>query len=195
MINPEKEAFEVEYWLACDKQSYVRDVYPKMIQLFGLDKVGSILEVGTGPLGGILPYVSSPRKVGLDPAYVRYKEEGLLVEFDDIQYVLGFAESTHPDEKFDTIVAINSLDHGDSSFDSIDNLSSMLEPGGKMFLHVHLRQPHELNIGHDHALKEADFFAAVKRNHLKILRCDIFETDPLDEKYKTLVAVLQNENN
>lgn len=189
-----KTALELEYWKSVKKIDFsVR--YKKLLNIWGISKdLGEVLEIGTGPRGGVLPFVKGKKKLGLDPLYIEFKTNDLLTKFPDIKYQVGCIENITLKDTFDTILTSDSLDHGKSNFRSFGKITTLLKPGGRLFLHVHLRKPEQLNQGHDHALTLKQYYTNATANDLKELWQHIYETDPLDSThnpYKTLVSCLE----
>jgi SAM-dependent methyltransferase len=184
-----KDDYELDYWLR------VKDVdlsgrYKSMVELFNLSEdVGDILDVGCGPRGGILPYVKGNKKVGLDPLIQGYRDNELLSE--GIDFVQGTAEEPNITDLFDTIVCANALDHGNSTFQSIKSLSKLLRSGGKLYIHVHLREFEQLNEGHDHLMPLSGFEDVVRETRLTKRWEIIYADDPLEHCYRTLVCCLE----
>jgi len=188
-----KDEYELEFWKATHTSSQHMVAYNWILNFWGLKETKSILEIGTGPLSGILPLISSEFKVGVDPLYETFIREDLFFRHLDIHYIQGQVETIAFNYLFKTIVTINALDHGESTFDSIDNLVSLLEVNGKLYIHVNLRRLDQLNLGHDHMLTLDDFNSVVSRNNLKIHSHNVFESDPLQagSPYNTLIVVLE----
>ena len=82
------------------------------------------------------------------------------------------------DNTFDAIVTTNALDHGEMGFYLFPKIWRLLKPGGRLFLHVNLRQQHELNLLHDHCLTLEQLDQALcdtrlRELHRKMLPLDI----------------------
>src|ERR1700748_2839497 len=77
-----------------------------------------LLEIGTGPLWGMLPYFPDARRaVAVDPLIEAYDACGLLEPRGDIQYYSEYFEFWDAgDQRFDVILTANALDHGDLGF-------------------------------------------------------------------------------
>jgi hypothetical protein len=58
-----KEEYELHYWESVRNTNFSRR-YQSQIELFEIGgDLGDILEIGTGPRGGILPFVTAKRKL------------------------------------------------------------------------------------------------------------------------------------
>lgn len=185
-----KTEFELDYWRQAKRAEHDAR-QRKILDLWDFAGAPSVLEIGTGPWGGCLPFVQAATKVGLDPLYAQYERDGLLVRS------LGWDTIAMPIESmgtwpfsFDAIISMNALDHGESDFGSIARIAELLAPGGCFCLHVHLRRPDQLNVGHDHALRLEDLTAATDAAGLRPERVDVYETDPVEGcAYTTVIGV------
>lgn len=183
-----KTTFELDYWRQVRTGHEAR--YRAILEHWGVSSADAVLEIGTGPLGGVLPYIEAKRKVGLDPLYPQYAMAGELKGYEDVQYISRSVETFDCSEQFDLIVSMNALDHGDCDFAAIDRIAKMLTNGGLFCLHVHLRRPDQLNVGHDHALSERQLDEAIERNGFKQIRREVFDVDPIEGcAYKTVIGV------
>jgi SAM-dependent methyltransferase len=188
MLSPKQIAYELDYWRQTDRaKSDARQ--RKILQLWGFSGAPSVLEIGTGPWGGSLPFVKAERMVGLDLMFEDYAETGLLPSFN------GHGRTSEPlgtfsADPFEAILCMNTLDHGNSDFTAIDSITCLLKPGGRFYLHVNLRTPEQLNEGHDHSLRFEDLKAAIDRNGLREIKCDLYDHDPIEwAPYPTVVGI------
>lgn len=192
-MNP-KDEYELKFWET--QRSYdLTQRYLKQIALFEINRdMGDTLEIGTGPRGGILPYITARRKVALEPLYSQFKDRGLL-ENHAIEYVEQTIENNTLTDTFDTIISANSLDHGESDFTSISCIAKLLKPTGSFYLQVHLRTPEQLNVGHDHYMDINVYEDELKKNNLVEIWRNTYRTDPtLDGDYKTMFSLIGYEN-
>jgi len=151
-----KDLLELKFWLTCDVQQELKENL-RCRDLFGLSAVNinqssSVLEIGTGPNWGLLPFINADRRVAVDPLINLFDASGILAERGDIQYYSEAFERWDTDEKFDVIFCINALDHGEMGFHLLPKLSAILKSKGRLFIYVHLRPPELLNLIHDHCL-------------------------------------------
>jgi len=198
LISEAKTQFELEWWHTAEAKrgAATRQRRIALLKLFKISgNMGAVLEAGTGPTGGILPALAAHRKVGLDPLYWEYAESALLQYYPDIEYVVGCIETASPTDfpvLFDNIISANALDHGESDFKSLSNIAALLKPGGRLFLHVHLRRLGQLNAGHDHVLRLEDYEVEAASSGLREEWRELYETDPISrDAYRTLVACLR----
>lgn len=187
MLQDIKREGELDYWVhrsSREESDKWQVAFKELLEI--PDKTGKTLEVGCGPYGGMLEHVDAKSKVALEPMYAEYVESGLWTS-EDIDVISECVEEYKGKKaSFDTIIAINSLDHGDSDVSVIPKLMSLLKKGGTLYLHVHLRTPEQLNAVHDHQITENDFkiYSVDFKTEYQIL-----DRDPvLDCEYKTLIA-------
>lgn len=183
-----KTEYELDYWRKVRTGHEER--YRAILELWGLGSTDSVLEIGTGPIYGCLPYITARLKVGIDPLYSEYFDAGLLARPCNLYRLPCRIEAFSWPERFSAILSMNALDHGDCDFCAIDRIAESLAPRGRFYLHVHLRRPDQLNVGHDHALRLEDLDAAIERNGLREIKRDIYERDPVEGcAYKTVIGV------
>lgn len=150
-----KDRYELDYWKQADVNERISE-YRAYLAAWEYQQAESVIEIGCGPLGGCLSLVEAGRKVAVDPLIDEYARLGLL-KLDDITASYGVGvEQFSADGQFDAVITANAIDHGELDFSIIPKLASFLNPGGRLYVHVHLRPEGKLNEGHDHALKEAD---------------------------------------
>lgn len=202
MMTPQQSEYELDYWRKTDRaKNDARQL--KILNLWGFTGADSVLEVGTGPWGGCLPFVEANRKIGTDPLYMEYAEAKLTpypAGFQMFALDVAILPEVHgalvnlSDEQrvtqVNAVLCMNTLDHGDSDFRSIDAIARLLKPGGRFYLHVNLRTPEQLNEGHDHALSLEDLQAVIERNGLREIKCDVYDHDPVEwAPYKTVIGI------
>ena len=192
---------ELNYWRNASPQLIEEERGRLSIYLraFGLPKyngastavadVKSILEIGVGPLGGVLPLLPARRKVGIDPLFSAYREIGLFKEQPGIEYVESYFEQWCTEERFEQIVSTNALDHGNLSFQIIPAIARLLAPRGRFYLHVHLRTPELLNAGHDHLMTIESLEEALQQTSLVEIKRNIYEHDIDGQFCRALVAI------
>lgn len=187
-----KEEYELHYWESVRNTNFSRR-YQSQIELFEIGgDLGDILEIGTGPRGGILPFVTAKKKVALEPLYAEFKVRGLLESYP-IEYIEQTIEGNTLMDKFDTVISANSLDHGESDFTSISHIAKLLKPTGSFYLQVHLRTPEQLNEGHDHYMDINVYEEELRKNNLVEIWRKTYRCDPtIDGYYKTMFAFIQH---
>src|SRR5262249_39113012 len=94
-------------------------------------------------------------------------------------------------DRFDYIITTNTLDHGELGFHVLPKIYRLLKPGGRLYLHVHLRPPDLINILHDHALTMEQFFASVQDTRWTTVERKIYNSDVDGNFCQALVAILR----
>jgi hypothetical protein len=174
-----KDAHEIRYWRGCSPETLQEetDRLQLMRGLFPLpDEAASVLEIGVGPQGGLLPFVKSRRKVGVDPLFSAYAQLGFTRPIG-VECVEAYFEAWESSETFEVIICTNALDHGEMGFHTLPAIAARLRPEGRLFLHVHLRPAALLNVGHDHALSVEQLDAELAKLPLRELKREFFEHD------------------
>jgi cyclopropane fatty-acyl-phospholipid synthase-like methyltransferase len=181
-----KDANELNYWKQADLE-YHRAKMSVYLWAFGhYNNPQSILEIGPGPLGGVLPLIGRPhrlngasdkRRVGVDPLASEYRNAGLLVNDSSIEMVTAYFEHWKNSDRFDAIFAIDSLDHGSMGFHLLPKIADLLNPFGRLFLHVHLRPTARLDENHDHSLTIEQFESNLAKSRMTELFRRIYPID------------------
>jgi SAM-dependent methyltransferase len=196
-----KDQLEAAYWAALDHAAQTRHKakIPLYLWAFGhFTTPQSVLEIGPGPYDGVLRYLTTAkRRVGIDPNYNLYWQslDADLANHsgDHIEYIAQHFEdwAPGPDDRFDAIFCMDCLDHGELGFQVLPKIHSLLNPGGKFYLHVNLRPEPLLNEIHDHPLTFEDFTHWVSRCPLFVDEAIVHPRD-IDGNFDcpTLVAVM-----
>lgn len=152
-----------------------------------------ILEIGTGPYWGLLQYLrdwpSVERCVAVDALFPALDACGLLEDRNGILRVDEPFEHWETNDQFDAIMTCNALDHGEMGFYLIPKMWRMLRPGGRLYIHVHLRPPDLLNLLHDHSLTEDQLDKHLSYTDLVQKHRKIYEHDVDGEFCRTLVGI------
>jgi SAM-dependent methyltransferase len=94
-----------------------------------------LLDIGCGPRGSLEWATDAARRVGLDPLVDRYREFG--IDAHAMEYCSAPAEKIpFPDESFDVVSSLNSLDHVDNLQATTDEITRVLVCGGSFLLEV-----------------------------------------------------------
>lgn len=187
-----KDALEYNYWATTKYAEYHRAKLGLYLWAFGhYDQPQSVLEIGCGPYGGVLPMIArAPRRVGVDPLANEYRKLGQLP--DGIDFVAAHFEEWPCAETFDAIFAIDALDHGEMGLQLLPKIAELLTPRGRFYLHLHFRPAHRLNEIHNHSMSEADL-----RHNLEVARLKplsgTWYSDDVDGTFecRTLVGVYE----
>jgi 2-polyprenyl-3-methyl-5-hydroxy-6-metoxy-1,4-benzoquinol methylase len=187
-----KQLLELKYWAHFDKDAEykLRDRY---MELFGLDtldlKRHDVLEIGTGPLWGLLSRIDAARMYAVDPLYEAYRAIGVLENKPACIAVCEPFEHWETNLQFDVIVTTNALDHGDMGFYLMVKMWRMMKRGGRLYIHVHLRPPDMLNLLHDHCLTEAQLDRHLANTDLVEMRREIHDRDVDGNFCRALIGV------
>ena len=93
------------------------------------DKI--ILDIGCGPRGSLEWADMAGLRIGLDPLVNEYYKLNGGTLFHKMHYVRGYSEDIpFPDEMFDFVFSINSLDHVDDLDETISEIKRVLKVGG-----------------------------------------------------------------
>lgn len=153
-----KNAQELEFWQRYKLSQGGRlwnDHYVTLFTTaFGLDESfyedKSVLDVGCGPCGSLEWADLASRRVGLDPLANDYAV--LRASPQKMEYSNARSEAMpFPDDDFDIITSINSLDHVDDVDATASEISRVLKPGGQFLLITEVNhgprvtEPHNLS--------------------------------------------------
>lgn len=195
LIRTHKDLLEFLWWKTPNEENSEAARGNKMLQYleaFGLTLATYFpraLEIGTGPKLGMLSIINADMKVGVDPLYDAYLADGLMVRDHGMALFSEPFEDWGTAEKFEAIFCIDALDHGDLGFQYIPRMVHYLTPGGRLYLHAHLRPIDLLNLIHDHQLHEEDLNTELALTALKEIKRVVYEND-IDGKFcKTIVGV------
>lgn len=109
-----------------------------------------ILDVGLGPISGATAFTST-NLYCLDPLLPQYLEVGFPLHYYDARFVHAFSETMPlPDNCFDAVIAVNSIDHVDNFERTAKEIQRVLKPQGKLAIHAYYHpastcEPIELN--------------------------------------------------
>ena len=94
-----------------------------------------LLDVGCGPAGSLEWASMAAERVGLDPLVGQYRSFG--IDEHQMRYVEASSEAMpFPDESFDVVSSLNSLDHVDDVEGTIAEMVRVLKAGGSLLLLV-----------------------------------------------------------
>lgn len=180
----QKDLLELKYWLAHADMDDHRNKIRLYCEAFGVSELDmeSALEVGPGPLLGILPHVKASVKVGVDPLFHAYEAVGLMPPDSGFQLFNVPFETWDTGRRFDAVFCVDSLDHGEMGTEILQRIANLLKPGGRLYLHVHLRPEELLNLIHDHAITNADLNAGLQNAGLVEVKRESYPND-IDGKF------------
>jgi hypothetical protein len=186
-----KDLLELKHWLRADMGDE-RAQLKQYLEALGITVPrghAQILEIGTGPHWGLLPYLDAHLKFAVDPLFPVYHAAGILEDRGDIRQVDECFERWDTNETFDAILTTNALDHGEMDFYVVLKVARLLKPGGRFYLHVNLRPPELLNLIHDHSLTEEKLDKHLSYTNLFEERRVILDQDLDGFPCRTLVGV------
>ena len=187
-----KDWHELHFWQTTQHRDLCCSRLPRYLEVFGIDpqtNLGEVLEIGTGPFGGVLPLICASRKVGIDPLCSEYRKLGTLKEAPGVEYVEAYFEEWQTGDRFDTIIAIDALDHGEMGFQLLPRIFDLLRPGGRLYLHVHFRPKEYLNLIHDHPMTEEDLERHLSQTAFVEEKRQFYENDVGGDFCRALVGV------
>lgn len=189
-----KDLLELKFWLTCDMAAEGVQLFRyldvlKILAPVKLSVPRQILEIGTGPHWGLLPFLEADLKFACDPLFPVYEATGILEERNGIRRIDEPFEFWDTDETFDVILTTNALDHGQMGFYLLPKIWRMLKPGGRFYLHVHLRPKDLLNLIHDHSLTEEQLDKHLGFTDLIQERREVLEQDLDGFPCRTLIGV------
>jgi len=110
--------------------------YPYIIKKLGLKnllylKEKEVLDIGSGPMGGLLQFLPCKKKISLDPLNDEYLK--LFPEFynPNIEYITGKGENIPLEDKSVSLVTCtNAIDHTENPQQVIKEIKRVLKPSG-----------------------------------------------------------------
>lgn len=197
----QKDLLELKYWIRAelmpresieygsahpDSKEHQKQMQKEYLTAFDLvlDPSNSVLEIGCGPYWGMLTDAecrAASLCVAVDPLIEAFNQLGLLEneERGDIRYYSVPFEQWDTDLTFDAILCANALDHGEMGFHLLPKIARLLKPGGRFYLHVHLRPQELLNLVHDHSLTVESLDKHLSYTPLVEVRRTITPQDPI----------------
>lgn len=152
----------------------------------------TVADIGCGPFGGVLPFLKACRRIAVEPLYEKYREQGFWKAETEIEVCSSFAEEMSlKTSSVDVIFACNSLDHGESILDALQEVSRVLTEKGRFFLHIHCRSPKQLNEGHRQSFGPADVLLMARKVGLFCNWWQIYRRDPVNGSYKAFIGEFQ----
>ena len=147
-VRMEKRTEELDFWRGVFKRADgqpANDYFERLFyEPFGLtaefyeDK--RLLDVGCGPGGSLAWATMAAERVGVDPLVAEYRSLGL--DEQEMRYVDASAEKMpFPDEYFDIVSSLNSLDHVEDVERTIAEMIRVLKPDGSLLVLVEVNHP------------------------------------------------------
>lgn len=174
--------YELNYW----KLTYTKhqaEKYLSYLREWGINPghifADGVLEVGTGPFMGILPFIGAGFKVGMDPNYANFEQLGMLKWHDDILYVCEWLQTCHISGKFSTIFMADGVEAIKDG--GLSTLRNFLTPSGQLYLHFHLRRADQLTEGHKVPFLLDDLSKYTDEANLTLVWSQLYPEDPIPQ--------------
>jgi len=110
--------------------------YPYLVDKIGINNLlyleeKIVLDIGSGPMGGILNFINSKKKISLDPLNKEYVENFKDFYKTDFEYIVGSGEKIPlPDNSVDLVTCTNALDHAENPELIIKEIKRVLSKSG-----------------------------------------------------------------
>lgn len=146
--------------------------YPYMAKKLGLDNLPylydkRVLDIGSGPMGGILNFIECDAKVSVDPLNDEYIKHFKDFYNPNIEYITGVGEDLpFTSEQFDLVTSMNALDHCEDPEQVLSEIKRVLDRSGYMALtfcvnlsEAHPHPAHKISIDSEwlHRVIDEDF--------------------------------------
>jgi SAM-dependent methyltransferase len=139
-----------------------------------------------------LDVLDAKEKWAVEPGFEEYRKNNIWMSKSEALIVRATtAESMNdvPEMYFDSVFAINSIDHGDDIRCCFDNVYKVLKKGGSFYLHVHCRKPEQTNKLHKQPFTGDELIAMLAESGFEIENYRLFDEDPLSGKYNTFIGI------
>lgn len=169
---------ELDSWNLKDKElrklklerEWVR--YPYMIEKLGLDNLlyledKSVLDIGSGPMGGILQLLPCKLRVSLDPLNDEYLKNFPEFYNPNIVYLTMSVEDMNIcSDTYDLITCVNALDHVENPDKALQEIKEISKSSSYLALsfcinlaknHPHEAHPHNLDSEWLHRIIDSDY--------------------------------------
>ena len=159
-----------------------------------LDIGPRVLDVGPGPGGGVLDLCCAKEKWAIEPNFDQYCRNNVWIARDDtitIRNTTAEDMSNVPDDYFDSVFAINSIDHGGDISVCFKNIYKALHNGGRFYLHVHCRTSEQTNKLHTQSFNGNDLERMLMQSDFTMGAYKFYSEDPLSSTYNTFMGILR----
>ena len=130
-----------------------------------------VVDVGSGPLGGIIREMNCKIGIAVDPLNNKYEKMGWIVEEKSFIPMVAPGESLPLiDEYADIVCTMNALDHMMNVDQAIKEMARVLKPSGKLYIQVDLREKHLICKGHKICLVAEYFQVKAKDVGLSLIK-------------------------
>jgi len=146
--------------------------YPYMVKKLGLGNLPylfnkNVLDIGSGPMGGILNFIESKSKTSIDPLNSEYLKYFKDFYNPNIDYVTGVGEKMpFKNDTFDLVTSVNALDHCEDPEKVLIETKRVLGKSGYLALSfcinlsiIHPHPAHKISIDSEwlHNIIDEDF--------------------------------------
>lgn len=154
---PDTGGHELGYWQRAGLAKGT-SVYERYLELFGLRRDSlrgqSVADFGCGPFGGVLVALRGIEPYPLDVLAEEYnralgRSPWPILPVRDLHTPLT-------DGACDAVFCTNALDHVPEPDRAARELARIVKPGGRLYLHLHLRRADQLNKAHRYVVSEGD---------------------------------------
>jgi ubiquinone/menaquinone biosynthesis C-methylase UbiE len=136
-VHNQKDSAILTWHKFCSEVKYLNDLQLKPDAFNGK----RIIDIGAGPISGITVFKTA-EVYCLDPLYHEYLRVGFPLHYYNARFVHAFSEDMPlPDEYFDAVIAVNSIDHVDDFEKTAQEIKRILKPGGLIAIHAHYHKP------------------------------------------------------
>jgi len=181
-------------WKTMSEHGYIKRIN-RVLDLFDIPKEIEIAaDIGCGPWAGVFFARRWEKMYAVDPSWSVYNQLNLVKIFiKPIEIIEEYAQDFKLPQKAQIMFSINALNHGGDIEKSIENCMSNLISGGKLFLHLHLRDKKEVDKGHPIDLDDETITQYISK--YTVLTSNIYDFDPLKTPggHRTIVATISNE--
>jgi hypothetical protein len=190
----QKDLLELRYWVTADMDHHKQKL-SKYLEAFEVDPAApleSVLDIGSGPLYGFLSLLEAEVKVGVDPLFEAYYQMAIADPNPGYTLFNERFENWGTGRKFQAVFCVDALDHGDMDpVIMLQRLAYFTQPGGRLYLHVHLRPRNMLNLIHDHQVKEEHITEGISKTQLQPVLYKKYEKDIDGAFCEAIVGVWQ----
>lgn len=144
--------------------------YPYIVEKLGLKNLSyledkTVLDIGSGPMGGIIQLLPCKRKISVDPLNKEYLENFPEYYNTNIEYYACEAEKMpFENDSVSLVTCVNALDHSKEPEKIINEATRILEPSGYLSLSfcinlakIHPHKAHQHNLDSEWLHRIIDF--------------------------------------
>ena len=181
---------EIDYWKGISISKW-EDRVSRIIKLLDIKYAypeECVVDIGPGPWGGIFNKINAKDMWFIEPLIGHYHARNIWIPpyNKHINLIMNLAEDVVIRDKFDVVIAVNSIDHGRSTPKALDNIYYMLKDKGIFKLHLHCRTKDQLNVAHHQAFDPEDVIEKCEELFSKV-KLKASDIDPLgNAKYRTV---------